>query len=198
MQPDEQKWLRLAQQGNAQAFSQLVELYATPVHNLCYRMLGNTQDAEDAAQEAFLRAFRAIGRYDPKRKFASWLLSIAANYCIDQYRRARLNTISLDESPEASLGDKSAGPAARLVQRETHDELQALLARLDPRDRAAIILYYWNDLSYEEIAAQLSLSESALKSRLHRARRSLADAWERSQQHPATRSKKHEQATAQN
>ncbi|HRN51566.1 MAG TPA: sigma-70 family RNA polymerase sigma factor [Anaerolineales bacterium] len=196
MQPDEQEWLRQAQEGDAQAFSQLVELYAKPVHNLCYRMLGNTQDAEDAAQEAFLRAFRAIGRYDPKRKFASWLLSIAANYCIDQHRRARLNTVSLEDSPEASLGDKAAGPAARLVQRETHDELQALLARLDPRDRAAIILYYWNELSYEEIAAQLSLSESALKSRLHRARRSLAQAWELSQQQPsATRSKTHEEAT---
>jgi len=196
LQLDEQKWLRLAQQGDALAFSQLVELYAKPVHNLCYRMLGNTQDAEDAAQEAFLRAFRAIGRYDPKRKFASWLLSIAANYCIDQHRRARLNIISLEDSPEASLGDKAAGPAARLVQRETQDELQALLARLDPRDRAAIILYYWHELSYEEIAAQLSLSESALKSRLHRARRSLATAWEHSQLPSAKRSKKHEEATA--
>ncbi|MCW5888831.1 MAG: sigma-70 region 4 domain-containing protein, partial [Anaerolineales bacterium] len=85
--------------------------------------------------------------------------------------------------------------AARLVQRETQDELQALLARLDPRDRAAIILYYWNELSYEEIAAQLSLSESALKSRLHRARRSLAQAWEHRQEQPGeTRSKTHEEA----
>lgn len=196
MQQDEHKWLRLARQGDAQAFSRLVDMYAKPVHNLCYRMLGNTEDAEDAAQEAFLRAFKAIHRYDPQRKFASWLLSIAANYCIDQHRRSRLRTISLDDSPEASLGDRSPGPAASLVARETSDELQGLLAALDPRDRAAIILYYWHELPYQEIAEQLSMTEGALKSRLHRARRTLAAAWERSQLQPAGMARsKHEQAT---
>ena len=195
MPQDEQKWLRLAQEGDAQAFSKLVDLYAKPVHNLCYRMLGNAQDAEDAAQEAFLRAFKAIHRYDPRRKFASWLLSIAANYCIDQHRRTRLRAISLDESPEASLGDKTAGPAARLVQKETRDELQTVLAQLEPRDRAAIILYYWNELPYEEIAQQLSMSESALKSRLHRARKTLAAAWQEKQQPAGMKRSTPERAT---
>jgi RNA polymerase sigma-70 factor (ECF subfamily) len=181
---DEQKWLRLAQEGDAQAFSRLVEMYAKPVHNLCYRMLGNREDAEDAAQEAFLRAFKAIKRYDPQRKFASWLLSIAANYCIDQHRRGRLQQISLEDSPEASLGDRAAGPAATMLQSETRDELQGLLAALEPRDRAAIILYYWHELPYEEIAQQLAMSESALKSRLHRARKTLASSWQRTQAQP--------------
>jgi RNA polymerase sigma-70 factor (ECF subfamily) len=181
---DEQKWLRLAQEGDAQAFSRLVDMYAKPVHNLCYRMLGNREDAEDAAQEAFLRAFKAIKRYDPKRKFASWLLSIAANYCIDQHRRGRLQTISIEDSPEASLGDRAAGPATTLVQRETRDELQNLLAGMDARDRAAIILYYWHELPYDEIAEQLAMSESALKSRLHRARKTLASGWQETQAKP--------------
>jgi RNA polymerase sigma-70 factor (ECF subfamily) len=181
---DEQKWLRLAQEGDAQAFSRLVEMYAKPVHNLCYRMLGNREDAEDAAQEAFLRAFKAIKRYDPQRKFASWLLSIAANYCIDQHRRGRLQTISIEDSPEASLGDRASGPASTLVQHETRDELQSLLAGLDARDRAAIILYYWHELPYDEIAEQLSMSESALKSRLHRARKTLANGWQQTQAKP--------------
>jgi len=87
LEQSEDEWLALAQGGDADAFSHIVELYQRPVYNLCYRMLGNSQEAEDAAQEAFLRAFRAIKRYDPKRKFASWLLSIAANYCIDQHRK---------------------------------------------------------------------------------------------------------------
>lgn len=181
---DEQKWLRLAQEGDAQAFSKLVDMYAKPVHNLCYRMLGNSEDAEDAAQEAFLRAFKAIKRYDPQRKFASWLLSIAANYCIDQHRRGRLQTISLDDTPEISLGDRAAGPAAMLLQREMQDEMQSLLSSLDPRDRAAIILYYWHELPYDEIAEQLSMSESALKSRLHRARKTLASSWQQTQAQP--------------
>lgn len=192
---DEQKWLRLAQEGDAQAFSRLVEMYAKPVHNLCYRMLGNSEDAEDAAQEAFLRAFKAIKRYDPNRKFASWLLSIAANYCIDQHRRSRLQTISLDDGQEESLGDRAAGPAATLLQHETRDELQALLAGMEARDRAAIILYYWHELPYEEIAEQLSMSQSALKSRLHRARRTLANGWQQTQAKPVRMERRtHERA----
>ena len=82
-------WIDQAQQGDKEAFSELVEAHHKPVYNMCYRMLGNTGDAEDAAQETFLRAYKAIKRYDPSRKFITWLLSIAANYCIDQQRKRR-------------------------------------------------------------------------------------------------------------
>ncbi|MCW5876710.1 MAG: sigma-70 family RNA polymerase sigma factor [Anaerolineales bacterium] len=176
MQRDEGKWLGQALQGDAAAFASLVDMYAKPVYNLCYRMLGNPQDAEDAAQETFLRAFRHLRRYDPQRKFATWLLSIAANYCIDQHRRARPTLTALDEGP-LEPAEKAPGPEGRALAREQRDEVQALLAGLAPRDRAAIILYYWYDHSYEEIARQLSISQGALKTRMHRARRSLAAAW---------------------
>jgi RNA polymerase sigma-70 factor (ECF subfamily) len=184
LHPDESKWLAAAQQGDAQAFSRLVDMYAKPVHNLCYRMLGNTQDAEDAAQEAFMRAFKAVRRVDPERKFLTWLLSVAAHHCIDQYRRVHLPTVSYDEALPGALADKYNGPDVQLERRQTRDQLQNLLASLDPRDRAAIILFYWHDLPYEEIARELSLSESALKSRLHRARRELAAAWQQTQVRP--------------
>lgn len=182
--PEEKKWLRLAQTGDPQAFAKLVDMYAKPVHNLCYRMLGNTQDAEDATQEVFMRAFRGIRSVDPERKFLSWLLSIAAHHCIDQYRRFRLPTVSYDEAQPGALADKHSGPDAKLETRQTRDQLQNLLASLDPRDRAAIILFYWHDLPYEEIARELSISAAALKSRLHRARRELAAAWQQAQVNP--------------
>jgi RNA polymerase sigma-70 factor (ECF subfamily) len=174
-------WLEDARNGDSQAFSRIVDMYAKPVYNLCFRMLGNPQDAEDAAQETFLRAFRFLGRYDPHRKFATWLLSIAANYCIDQYRRVRPAQVSLDETAQDDLRDKKAGPEKRAVQRETQDEVQLMLRGLAPKDRAAIILYYWYDYSYAEIARELSLSEVALKARLHRARRGLAATWQEDQ-----------------
>ena len=79
-----------AQQGNDEAFTSLVERYQTPVYNLCYRMLGERTEAEDAAQEAFLRAYLNLKRYDPARSFKTWVLSIASNYCIDRLRRRRL------------------------------------------------------------------------------------------------------------
>lgn len=174
MQQDEKKWLEASRNGDPQAFSMLVDMYAKPIYNLCYRMLGNAQDAEDAAQEAFLRAYRSINRYDPDRKLITWLLSIAAHYCIDQQRRVKAPQVSLDETAPIELAEHGAGPEKAYLQRETSDEVQHLLSQISPRDRAAIILYYWYDLSYQEIASQLKLTESALKTRLHRARRSLA------------------------
>jgi RNA polymerase sigma-70 factor (ECF subfamily) len=174
---EELNWLEAAQNGDPQAFSMLVDMYAKPVYNLCYRMLGNAQDAEDAAQESFLRAYRSLSRYDPNRKLITWLLSIAAHYCIDQQRRVKAPQVSLDETAPLELAERRAGPERSYIQQETSDEVQHLLAQIAPRDRAAIILYYWYDLSYQEIAGQLKVTESALKTRLHRARRSLAKVW---------------------
>ena len=90
MHPAESEWLQQAIKGDDLAFSRLVEAYQRPVYNLCYRMMGNANDAEDAAQETFIRAYKALNRYDPSRKFSTWLLSIASNYCIDQHRRRKL------------------------------------------------------------------------------------------------------------
>lgn len=177
MQQEERRWLEDARNGDPQAFAMLVDMYSKLVYNLCYRMLGNAQDAEDAAQEAFLRAYRNLNRYDPDRKLITWLLSIAAHYCIDQQRRVRAPQVSLDEAAPGELRERGAGPEKAYLLQEAGDEMQQLLARIPSRDRAAIILYYWYDLSYQEIAKQLKLTESALKARLHRARRSLAKVW---------------------
>lgn len=170
----ESELLELARSGDAQAFSELVEIYQRPVYNLCYRMLGNAQEAEDAAQEAFLRAFNGIKRYDPDRKFATWLLSIAANYCIDQHRRKKFVNVDIEAVSSAELAERKPGVEKKMIEQEASEEIQALLAGLSEKDRAAIVLHYWYDYSYREIADQLELSESAVKSRLHRARRSLA------------------------
>lgn len=177
MQQEERRWLEEARNGDPQAFSMLVDMYSKPVYNLCYRMLGNPQDAEDAAQEAFLRAYRYLDHYDPDRKLITWLLSIAAHFCIDQQRRVRAPQIGLDEADPGEVSERRPGPEKAYVLKETGDEVQNLLAKIPALDRAAIILYYWYDLSYQEIASQLKLTESALKARLHRARRSLAKVW---------------------
>jgi RNA polymerase sigma-70 factor (ECF subfamily) len=170
----ESNWINKARSGDREAFTQLVDQYAKPVFNLCYRMLGNSQDAEDAAQETFLRAYRNLHRYDPQRKFATWLLSVAANYCIDQYRRPRSILVSIEDT---EVREPRLGPERRAVVRETRDEVQVMLNKLAPKDRAALILYYWYDYSYSEIAGELKMTESALKARLHRARQSLGRLW---------------------
>jgi RNA polymerase sigma-70 factor (ECF subfamily) len=180
---DELTWVMQAQQGSDEAFTMLVEEHQTHVYNLCYRMLGEPEAAEDAAQESFLRAYQNLQRYDRNRPFATWLLSIAAHYCIDRLRRRKLSMFSLDEENDDGVTFEIADPAspnpeAESVKREERDRLHILLKDLDATDRAAIILRYWNDYSEIEIAESLNLTVSAVKSRLHRARRALAGMWQ--------------------
>lgn len=173
---NEAEWIRLAREGDQAAFGRLVAAYQTSVYNLAYRMLSNAAEAEDAAQETFLRAYTHLRSYDPQRPFRSWLLSIASHYCIDRLRRRRITWLPLDDeiAAPARLVGGSPGPEAAVAQREQEEQIQQLLAALLPTDRAAITLRYWYDCSYEEIAEVLNLTVSAVKSRLHRARRALA------------------------
>jgi RNA polymerase sigma-70 factor (ECF subfamily) len=177
VQGNEADWLAQAQRGDPEAFTNLLEMYQKPVFNLCYRMLQNAGDAEDAAQETFLRAYKSIKRYDKSRPFATWLLSIAAHYCIDQLRKQRMTIISMEDTPYIEVVDSSPSPEASLSRRQEQERVRGLLDSLSPVDRAAVIMYYWNDISYKEIGQALDLTESAVKSRLHRARRSMAQAW---------------------
>lgn len=172
----EAQWARQASQGDEQAFTRLVEVFQVPVYNLCYRMLGEPAEAEDAAQEAFLKAYRGLNRYDPERRFGSWCLSIAAHECIDRMRRRRPPTVDLDAfDGEAALPETGPGPETVAVRREQQRRIAALLDRLSPLDRAIITLKYWYDMPLEEIAENLGLTTSAVKSRLHRSRRELAE-----------------------
>jgi RNA polymerase sigma-70 factor (ECF subfamily) len=180
---EEQAWVLQAQQGSDEAFTHLVETYQTPVFNLCYRMLGEPELAEDAAQETFLRAYQHLHRYDRKRPFATWLLSIAAHYCIDRLRRRKFSMFSMDAEDEEGnsieLPDLDApNPESETVKGQMQERIHAMLKDLDNTDRAAIIMRYWYDYSEKEIAESLNLTVSAVKSRLHRARKELAGMWQ--------------------
>jgi len=177
VQENESIWLARAQEGDADAFSRLIETYQRPVFNLCYRMLNNAGDAEDAAQETFLRAYRAMKNYDQSRPFPTWLLSIAAHYCIDQMRKRRMAVVSMDDLPYLEISDGAPGPETSLSRKEEQQRVRQLLETLNPTDRAAVMMYYWYDFSYDEIGEALSLSLSAVKSRLHRARLAMAQEW---------------------
>ncbi len=177
MADPEREWLIQAKNGDEWAFAQLVDRYQSMVHNLCYRMLGDGFEAEDAAQEAFLRAFRALDRYDINRPFKTWILTIASRYCIDQIRRRRFQTFSIENFLESGIPDRKKSPEATVSLGQDEEQIRRILAQLRPTDRAAIIMLYWYDFSYEEIAQTLSLTVSAVKSRLHRARKDLAVLW---------------------
>lgn len=193
MKDVEKEWLQQAIDGDANAFGHLVEAYDQPVYNLCFRMLGDQYEAEDAAQEAFLRAYKSLNRYDSKRSFSTWLLSITAHYCIDQLRKRRIWLVPIDAQGYREIRDPSPNPESSVSISEDQQQVQTLLESLGPTDRAAVVMRYWYDFSYEEISKTLNLSLSAVKSRLHRARRTLAQSWsEKSNQNLNHKRKYHE------
>ncbi len=164
-----------ARRGDTQAFARIVQRYQSPVYNMAYRMLGDPNEAQDAAQETFLRAFAQLKSYRPDQKFASWLLSIAAHYCIDRLRRRRFHWLSLDEpSAEETLPSREAGPEETAFAHERAEEVQQLVAKLAPAARAVVILKYWNDMDIDEIARVTGDTPGNVKVKLFRARQAMA------------------------
>jgi RNA polymerase sigma factor (sigma-70 family) len=161
--------------GEQELFSVLVERYKDAVQNLAYRMLGNVTEAEDITQETFVRAYTQLSTYKAMHKFSTWLLSIASHLSIDQLRRRRFLALPLEDVPFLEwIVDGGTSPEQSALQGEQQDEIQTYLQQLPGKYRAVIVLRYWYDFSYEEIAGALGLTPALVKARLHRARELLA------------------------
>jgi RNA polymerase sigma-70 factor (ECF subfamily) len=169
--------LRRCVEGDEQAYREIVEKYQRQVFSIAVRMLRSAEDAEDLTQEAFIRMFKAIDRYDPNRPFAAWLMTIASRLCIDHIRRKRLKTISIfrqepgsSEERQIELEDPGLRPEEVTSHREEEKRAQSLIDSLPPHYRIVVILRHQEDLSYEEIAEALELPLGTVKARIHRAR----------------------------
>ncbi len=172
---EELVWIERAREGDQHAFGLLVQAYQKPVFNLTYRMLGNAQEAEDAAQETFLRAYSSLRQYQPEHKFSTWLFAIANHHCIDRLRKRRVSFVSIEDNPvlENMSGD-APQPERQALLSEQSAEMQRLLQQLEPEYRLPLVLRYWEDYSYEDIAATMDITVAAVKSRLFRARQQIA------------------------
>jgi RNA polymerase sigma-70 factor (ECF subfamily) len=149
-------------------------------------MLNDTVEAEDAAQETFLRAYTKLGSYNANHKFSSWILSIASHYCIDRLRKRRYPTVSWDELPPwRVMPATEPQPEEVALSEEAQASVHALLDTLPGDYKAAVVLRYWHEMSYDEIAGTLDTSVSAIKSRLFRARNMLAEAAQVAEAHSA-------------
>ncbi len=172
---DEPGLLERSRQGDLDAFNRLVERYQNPVYNLCLRMLGSPQAAEDATQESFISAFRAIQTFHGEA-FRAWLLRIASNACYDDLRRRRgRQAVSLDEphgEEQRTLDVPATGltPEERAEQQELGRLIQQALADLHPDQRVCIVLCDVQGLDYTEIAQVLGISLGTVKSRIFRGR----------------------------
>lgn len=171
---DELRLIDSAVRGDHEAFGRIVDTYKTAVYNLAYRMLRNGSDAEDAAQEIFLRAYTKLATYDRERKFSTWLLSIASNYCIDVLRRRRAVMVDLEEVA-FGLPSDAPGPERSALYQEHREAVARAINKLPETYRMVTVLRYYHDCSYEEIERITGLSEATVKTRLFRARRQLEE-----------------------
>jgi len=175
---------RSAARGDKVAFSHLVELHKRAVFGLCVRLLRDQEEARDAAQETFVRAYAAVSTYDAAQPFAPWLLRIARNHCLDLLRRripaaaqVQLDAEPEDGSPARELADHDAPAADALLERaQTRTALEAAVAGLPPNYREVVHLFHVEHLSYKEIASTLDVPIGTVMTWLHRARGRLREA----------------------
>ena len=171
---DDSVLIRAVKAGDRQAFGELVQRHQQKVLNLAWRMLGENRDAEDAAQETFLRAFRAFPAYDDSRPITPWLMKIAVNVCLNTLQ-AQKEGEPLDEERAPGRGHSSRVVEGAVQGRERREQIGRAILRLAPRHRAVIELRHFQDMSYQEMASALQRPVSDIKSDLFRARRLLAE-----------------------
>lgn len=186
MSDDDRAIVEAVLEGNQHRFGDLVNRYQRQIVNYVCRMLGNYEDAVDLSQDIFLKAYSALDSYRPQYPFAAWLFRIARNAAIDEIRRRRLPTVSLDAPVEFDDGSASRqvdagvpGPEGRLLTSEFRGRVAEAIDQLPDKYREPIVLRHAGELSYDEIAEALELPIGTVKTRIFRARealrRSLAD-----------------------
>lgn len=168
--------------GSELAFRTLVERYQRPVFSLVLRMVRDHGIAEDVTQEVFVKAWMALSRYDPRRRFASWLFKIASNAAIDQLRRKKLPTTPLETSDadQSSILDRlederSESPDTLVKRRELSAALEAAVAALRPEYRLVVLLRFREELPYKDIAEATGMPLGTVKTNLRRARREIEE-----------------------
>jgi RNA polymerase sigma-70 factor, ECF subfamily len=175
------------QKGDEQAFQELVERFKVPVFNFVWHQIGDPSEAEDIAQNVFVQVYKSAARYEPRAKFTTWLFTIARNLCLNEFRRRHRHPVDSihalqkhsddphSEEPFQHPDPTSRAPYAEVMERELQEQIFEAIQQLPENQRSAVILCRYEGLSYEEIAEVLKLSESAIKSLMHRARETLKE-----------------------
>lgn len=183
----EEELIKRSKKGDLFAFEELLRMYEKKVYAIAYRYMGNREDAMDMAQEAFLKAYQAIGSFRGESAFGTWVGRIVSNKCLDELRRRRnINITSFEEEVELEEGSlrkevaaPDASPEEQYLQQEKAEYLQRLIDDMRPDYKAVIIMREVEGRTYDEIAAEMNCSLGTIKSRLSRARNYLKERIER-------------------
>jgi RNA polymerase sigma-70 factor (ECF subfamily) len=165
--------------GDTEAFSVLVRRYSDALYRFCLLRLGNSDDAEDAVQDVFVRAYRFMDSFDTAKSFPSWLFGIAANRVRTRYARRMIETglagrVGQEAAVQQAINEFEASTETRVLESLASQELRVALARLPKAQRTPVELYYFAGLKTGDVASALGLGVEAVKTRLHRARKALA------------------------
>jgi RNA polymerase sigma-70 factor (ECF subfamily) len=166
--------IRRCQAGDREAFAALVERYQRQVYGIAHRLTNDRQEAEDLAQEAFLRAYRALATFRPDQPFSPWIARIVTNLAFDHLRRRRREDVSASEDPP-ELCDGSPGPETVLVANDEQGRLMAAIERLTPEYRIPLLLHHVQGVPLEVVAQATNLPLTVVKNRLYRARKLLRE-----------------------
>ncbi|MEI5909334.1 RNA polymerase sigma factor SigW [Bacillus spongiae] len=174
------KRIKQVMKGDQNAFAEIVELYKDKVFQICFRMLGNRHEAEDMAQEAFVKAYMNIHTFQQHRKFSTWLFRIATNLCIDRIRKKKpdyyldaevTGTEGLTMYSQLSTGEPL--PEEEVESMELQEVIQKAISKLPEKYRSVIVLKYIEELPLKEISEILDMPLGTVKTRIHRGREAL-------------------------
>ena len=175
---DDSRLARKAQRGDRQAFETILARYERPIFSFIYHFFQDASLCQDLTQETFLRAYRFIRSFRTDQKLSTWLFSIAKNLCIDELRRMQkgktVDIDAVDPDTFVARGEMGGDPLESSIQMQEGDLLRRAVARLPGKYRTCIILFYFNELSYEEIARVMKISLSNTKILLFRGKRMLS------------------------
>lgn len=172
-----------AKNGDEKAYAELMQRYKKPVYHMILKMVRNIDDAEDLTIEAFAKAFRNLKKFNPEFTFSTWLFRIATNNCIDFIRKKKIETMSIHttfkddsgDSVDMDIKDVNLNPQEETIKSEKIDIIQTIVTKLPPKYQTLVKLRYFQELSYEEIAAEIDAPLGTVKAQLHRARELLYD-----------------------
>lgn len=184
MQQSDEVLVARAKQGDLLAYGELVSRYQNQVYNLARRMLPSEEDAEDAAQETFIRLYRCLDQFRGQARFSTWLYRIAANKCLDAWRRKKQEKQQLAGSVfQHSREPTGSGPEEELLREEQRQDVRAALLRLPEKYRIVLVLQHYHGLNYGEISLALGLPAKTVATRIYRAKQMLRDVLIGGEQH---------------
>ena len=168
---EEWQWIQEVLSGNKQAYAHIINKYKNQLYATILRMTRNPQNAQDLVQEAFIKVYQQLGKYDNKGSFSKWMYRVAINHCMDEFRKKSYKMKSVEINEEKVVNPNH--PEVIFLKKEKNRQLERLIAALPEDERMIILLRYVNELSYSEISELSELPVSSVRNKLHRAKKKM-------------------------